>query len=135
MKSDYIFVYGTLLKDAEHSMSKFLEKHSAHEADGCFYGKLYLVSWFPGAIPSKNPSEKVYGSLFRVFDFETVFKALDVYEGVNPQSLEPDLFQRHIVSIYLEDHSVIEAWVYFFNHPVEGLKQITSGDFLNYSEK
>jgi hypothetical protein len=44
MDSDYLFVYGTLLKDFDGYMSKFLEKKSDFIGTGYFNGKLFEVS-------------------------------------------------------------------------------------------
>ncbi|KAB1070191.1 gamma-glutamylcyclotransferase [Tamlana haliotis] len=129
-ESHYIFVYGTLLKDVDNNMSKFLAMYSEIVAIGYLQGKLYRVSSFPGAVVSESEADKVYGSLFRVYDFDIVFEALDAYEGVDNNSPEPNLYERSIVPIYLEDGAVVEAWVYFYNHSVEHLEQIVSGDFL-----
>ncbi|MDO6758869.1 gamma-glutamylcyclotransferase family protein [Tamlana sp. 2_MG-2023] len=129
-ESQYIFVYGTLLKDVDNNKSKFLAMYSELVGSGYFHGKLYRISWFPGAVESKNDTDKVYGSLFKIYDFDIVFKALDAYEGIDMNSREPNLFERSVVPIYIEDGSVVKAWVYFYNHSVEDLEQIVSGDFL-----
>lgn len=133
MNSDYLFVYGTLLKNTQHEMSKFLVSHAVFNGKGFIHGKLYEISWFPGAIISNKPSEKVYGSLYKVDDFKSVFKVLDNYEGVGEQYQKPNLFKRELVTVFLEDDSSFKTWVYFYNLAVDDLKQITSGDFLKFS--
>ena len=133
MHSNYLFVYGTLLKDLDNDMSKFLSVHTRLVGKGCFHGQLFQVSWFPGAITSKNTSEKVYGSIFKVKDFETLFKVLDGYEGVGENQPKPNLYTRELVTAFLQDGSKLETWVYLYNLPTEHLKQIVSGDFLTFS--
>ena len=43
MKSDYLFVYGTLLKGFNSYMSKFLDKNAAFVGEGYFNGKLFII--------------------------------------------------------------------------------------------
>ncbi|GAA4951256.1 gamma-glutamylcyclotransferase [Algibacter agarivorans] len=133
LHSNYLFVYGTLLKDLDNDMSKFLNVHARLVGKGYFYGQLFQVSWFPGAIESTNTSEKVYGSIFNVKDFETLFKVLDDYEGVGENQPKPNLYTRELVTAFLQDGSELETWVYLYNLPTEHLKQIISGDFLKFS--
>lgn len=133
MNSDYLFVYGTLLKDLQHEMSKFLASHAVFIGKGYVYGRLYQISWFPGAIASNISSEKVYGSLFKVNDFRRVFKVLDKYEGVGKNFQKPNLFKRELVSVFFKDGTFYQTWVYFYNLPINDFKYISSGDFLKFS--
>lgn len=133
MNSDYLFVYGTLLKNTQHEMSKFLASHAVFIGKGFIHGKLYEISWFPGAVASNKSYEKVYGSLFKVNEFNSLFKVLDDYEGIGEHHQKPNLFKRELVTAFLEDGSTFETWVYFYNLAVDDLKQITSGDFLRFS--
>lgn len=135
MHSDYLFVYGTLLKDVENGMSKFLAKHSEFIGKGYFFGKLYQISWFPGAIASSNSLEKVYGSLFKLTDLDSVFKKLDEYEGVGNNYPKPNLYRKKLIPIFLDNGSSFKAWVYLYNLPIKDLKLIDSGDFLKFSSK
>ncbi|WNH10752.1 gamma-glutamylcyclotransferase family protein [Thalassobellus suaedae] len=131
MNSDYLFVYGTLQKDMDNDMSKFLSKHAVLVAKGYFHGKLYKVSWFPGAIISSNALDKVYGSVFKLINSETVFKVLDDYEGIGENYPKPNLYKKDTVTAYLDNGLTLKTWVYIYNHRVTDLEQIISGDFLN----
>ncbi|SFZ94388.1 Uncharacterized conserved protein YtfP, gamma-glutamylcyclotransferase (GGCT)/AIG2-like family [Flaviramulus basaltis] len=130
---EYLFVYGTLLKDLENEMSKFLASHSKFISKGYFYGKLYKVTWFPGAILSTNTLDKVYGMVFKIENPEAVFNVLDDYEGIGEKYPEPQLFKKLVTTAFLEDGSTLKTWVYLYNLPVKGLKQITSGNYLKYT--
>lgn len=127
---NYLFVYGTLLKDIDNEMSNFLASHSVLMGKGYFYGKLYQVSWYPGAVLSNNASEKVFGMLFKIKNTRTVFKVLDDYEGIGDQYQEPHLYEKKLITAFFEDGTPIETWVYLYNQPIAGLKQIASGDYL-----
>lgn len=130
MNRTYLFVYGTLLKDSENEISKFLASHSVFIGKGYFYGKLYQVSWFPGAVLSNNTEERVFGHVFKIDNPNSVFNVLDDYEGIGEHYLEPRLYQKKIITVFLEDKTEVESWVYLYNHSTENLKQIISGDFL-----
>jgi gamma-glutamylcyclotransferase (GGCT)/AIG2-like uncharacterized protein YtfP len=124
ISSDYLFVYGTLMVDADNNMSRFLIKHSEFIEKGYFCGKLYKVNNFPGAVLSDNTSDKVYGSVYKITNKDHVFKVLDAYEGV-----EENLFKRVIINAFLNPKS-ISTWVYLYNQPTKHLKLIASGDYL-----
>ncbi|WP_053976305.1 gamma-glutamylcyclotransferase family protein [Mangrovimonas xylaniphaga] len=130
LEKDYLFVYGTLLKDTGHEMSRFLLEHAQWIGDGYFYGKLFIVNSFPGAILSDQHTEKVYGSIYQLSNTIRVFEVLDSYEGMDPHSTEPDLYKRIKVDTYLKDGSTLLSWVYIYNLDTEHLEQIHSGNYL-----
>jgi len=130
MNSTYLFVYGTLLKDSNHEMSKFLASHSVFVSKGYFNGKLFLVEWFPGAILSDHNLDRVYGSVFKINNPTEVFNVLDDYEGLGESNSKPHLFKRETITIFLENHTKIKAWVYLYNHSIGKLKRIISGNFI-----
>ena len=124
-RSKYLFVYGTLLDRVDTDMSRFLSEHSEFIGKGHFRGKLYLASWYPGAILSEDKGDKVFGRIYKLKDEERVFKVLDAYEGV-----EDGLYSREIIDVYVQDHPIYKSWVYLYNLPITDLKRIASGDFL-----
>lgn len=130
MNSTYLFVYGTLLKDSNHVMSKFLVSHSVFVSKGYFNGKLYLIDWFPGAILSDDKSNRVFGSVFKIINSTMVFNVLDDYEGRGENDPKPHLFIREVITIFLENNTKIKAWVYLYNHSMVNLKRIISGNFI-----
>ncbi|SFD05094.1 gamma-glutamylcyclotransferase family protein [Algibacter pectinivorans] len=131
MNSDYLFVYGTLLKDTTNNeMSKFLNANAAFFGRGYFIGKLYKVSWYPGAVISYNETDKVYGALFKLNNFDSVYKVLDAYEGVDENQPDSSLFKRELVTAFLDDGRTLNTWVYLYNQLLDGIPCIESGDFL-----
>ncbi|MGC1205701.1 MAG: gamma-glutamylcyclotransferase family protein [Flavobacteriaceae bacterium] len=131
MNSTYLFVYGTLLKDIDNEMSRFLASHSVFVSKGYFSGKLYLVDWFPGAILSDDTEDRVFGSIFEIKNPIVVFNVLDDYEGIGKHNPKPHLFNREIITIFLENKTKLKSWVYLYNHSTKNLKRIISGNFLN----
>lgn len=127
---DYLFVYGTLQKESDNDMSKFLSANSKAVGKGYIQGKLYKISWFPGAIVSKNSSEKVYGTLFKLKNISSTLEILDHYEGFYKHNTETSLFKREITTVFLENGALVDAWVYLYNQNITEGKRILSGDFL-----
>lgn len=132
MGANYLFVYGTLLKKSNNEMSNFLASHAVLIGKGYFYGNLYEVTWYPGAILSNNTSEKVFGMIFKIENSQEVFKVLDDYEGIGEQYSEPHLFKKKLITAFLKDGTPFETFVYVYSQSIIGLKQISSGDFLKY---
>ncbi len=130
MQSEYLFVYGTLLKDFDSYMSKFLNRNSEFIGTGYFNGRLYQISWYPGAVLSDLPSEKVFGHLFKIHNEEKTFQILDDYEGIGLTAEHPNEYKRELIQAYLESNLKINAWVYVYNLPTIHLKLITSGNYL-----
>ncbi|NCO63531.1 MAG: gamma-glutamylcyclotransferase [Flavobacteriales bacterium] len=134
MNSEYLFVYGTLLKDFNSDMAHFLATHSEFVGTGYFNGRLYEVDWYPGAITSENPSEKVYGHIFKIFDTKMIFEVLDTYEGIGETSEYPNEYTRTLIKATLETGECLKTWVYMYNQPFQHLKRIDSGDFFSLEE-
>ena len=134
MKSDYLFVYGTLLKGFNSYMSKFLDKNSEFVGEGYFNGKLFKVSWYPGAVLSKIASGRVYGHIFKIHDHIKTFKILDDYEGVGEATAEyPNEYRRELIETFLNDGTILRTWVYVYNNATDHLRLIISGDYLKES--
>lgn len=130
MQSEYLFVYGTLLKDFESYMSKFLERNSEFIGSGYFNGRLFEISWYPGAILSDIDAEKVYGHVFKIHNTDSIFKTLDNYEGIGETAEHPNEYIRVLVNAFLDSNKTINTWVYVYNRPVTHLKLIHSGNYL-----
>jgi gamma-glutamylcyclotransferase (GGCT)/AIG2-like uncharacterized protein YtfP len=126
----YLFVYGTLLKDVDNEMSSFLHSHAVLKGKGYFYGKLYRVSWYPGAVISDNTSEKVFGMVYKIENPKYVFRVLDDYEGIGALYPKPHLYKRKLIDTFLNNGTKIKTWVYLYNQSITDLHQIVSGDFL-----
>jgi gamma-glutamylcyclotransferase (GGCT)/AIG2-like uncharacterized protein YtfP len=130
MQSEYLFVYGTLLKDFDSYMSKFLDRNSEFIGRGYFNGKLFEISWYPGAVLSEDVSEKVYGHVIRILDKSKTFKILDDYEGIGDSIEHPNEYKRVLIEAYLDSKETINSWVYIYNLPTTSLKLIASGNYL-----
>ncbi len=127
---EFLFVYGTLLKDIENSMSIYLSRHADFYCKGYFYGRLYNLGEYPGAITGTNPNERVYGNIFKLKNPGKIFSVLDEYEEVGEKFPSPNEYRREKIKVYCYNNE-IEAWIYLYNHSVLNLSLIPSGDYLD----
>ena len=128
----YFFVYGSLLADQNNTMADFLRANSVFLGEGFFNGKLFLVSWYPGAVLSKNSLDKVYGQLFELKNASRVLSVMDDYEGFGVGYDKPYLFRRELVTVNLNQGFQVESWVYLYNLPVKQLQRIADGNYRNF---
>jgi gamma-glutamylcyclotransferase (GGCT)/AIG2-like uncharacterized protein YtfP len=129
MKSNHLFVYGTLMRGFDHPMAKLLSRSAEFCGEARCRGRLYLVKHYPGLVLADDPNEAVFGELFRLHTPEASFAILDDYEGCGP-GVEKPQYLRQLLPVRREDGSVIEAWTYVYNRSVAHLKRMESGRFL-----
>jgi gamma-glutamylcyclotransferase (GGCT)/AIG2-like uncharacterized protein YtfP len=127
---DLIFVYGTLSRRFDHPMSKLLSRSAEFLGEGRCPGRLYLVAHYPGLLRAASPDDVVFGELYRMRDPAALLAELDEYESCGPIFDPPTLYLRETLPVTLADGSVMEAWTYIYNRPVEEAKRIASGRFL-----
>ncbi len=130
MHSSYLFVYGTLRREAKSPMHQLLIDQSRYVSEACCHGRLYRIGNYPGLLPSANPDDRVRGDLYRVLRPDVLFPALDNYEECGEGFTSPTEFTRGKTNVLLADGRAVEAWVYWYNRPVEESMRIASGDFL-----
>ena len=127
---DRVFVYGTLMSGFDHPMSKLLAAGADLLGPATCRGKLYLITHYPGLLNSEDAEDIVHGELYRLRDVDELMAALDDYESVGPGHEQPTLYLREAVPVTMSDGSVVEAWTYIYNRPVDEAKRIVSGKFL-----
>ena len=135
MKSEYIFVYGTLRKEAALSIGKLLEQHGDYVSRGHMQGKLYEIDGYPGAVESDDKSEKIFGELYIINRPDIVFPQLDEYEGCAESFPEPHEYIRKKVAVTLSGGEGVKAWVYIYNNKINNMERIRSGDYYLYVRK
>lgn len=130
MNPNYIFVYGTLRRDANSEMSHFLAKHGEFVDDATYQGRLYQIDYYPGAVPSDNPKDAVLGEVYLLHQAGVALPLLDRYEEFGPEFPEPNEYTRKKQSVLLKNGRSVKAWVYVYNHPTTGLELIKSANFI-----
>ena len=116
----YLFVYGTLRPDSPHPMARVLRRHARPVGPARFRGRLYRVSWYPGARDAARPTDAVFGELYRLTRAGPCLEALDAYEG--------DEFTRVRRQVSTA-RGTRDAWLYLFTGPTEQLQRIPGGHF------
>ena len=137
---DYLFVYGTLRRDAVRSAAgerafAQLEAAASFVERASMDGRLFEVDGYPGGCYQFAVGSHVIGELYQVDDVAGLFAALDAYEECNSNAAEPQEYQRQRVPIALDSGSVVYAWVYLYNCSIDELALIESGDYLLWQDE
>ncbi len=127
--NNYLFAYGTLLL-AGNEFANYLNQNCSFYGPGKVEGILYDIGHYPGIILLPGREQFVNGNIYLLNDPETTLKVLDHYEGITDDD-QPDEYMRKITAIETNDRT-LDCWIYEYNFPVDGLKQITSGDYIKY---
>ena len=130
MTSDLLFVYGTLMRGFNHPMARLLSANADFLGEASCRGRLYRVKHYPGLVLSDDPSDIVFGELYRLHARDDLLAEFDMYEACGEGFPEPTQYIRQTLEVALADGSSGEAWTYLYNWPVARLQRITSGRFL-----
>ncbi len=132
MRNDLLFAYGTLQKGFSNRVAQYLSQHSRIIGTGYMIGRLYEVNGYPGAIQTAARHEKIYGSIFQLYDTTRLFPVLDQYEECGKYDPQPYMYSREKVKIFTGHGERMDAWAYIYNLDVSTLSQIKSGNYLQY---
>ncbi len=130
MTSDYLFVYGTLMRGFDHPMAQLLSQAADFIGEARCRGRLYLVKHYPGLVLSDDANDIVFGELFRLRRPLESLREFDMYEACGEGFAEPTEYVRRMLQVTLDGGAVSEAWTYLYNWPVDRLPRIASGRFL-----
>ena len=119
-----LFVYGTLRRGSSNEYALELAVASRFVGHGRIRGRLFRVTHYPALVAPANETDWVTGDLFENIG-EELLQRLDHYEG-------PE-YTRVIVEVMLDDGQQLEAYLYFYQLPVEHLELIPSGDWFHAS--
>ena len=129
MTSDRLFVYGTLMRGFDHPMAKLLSRSADFIGEAHCRGKLYRVKHYPGLVLSDDPSDTVFGEVYRLRQAVELLREFDMYEACGEGFPEPTEYLRQMLNVTLDDGTASEAWTYVYNWPVDVLPRIASGRF------
>ena len=130
MNSDYLFVYGTLMRGFDHPMAQLLSRNADFLGGARCCGRLHLVKHYPGLTLSDDPNDRVFGELYRLRSPRELLREFDMYEACGEGFAEPTEYVRQLLPVTSDDGPVSEAWTYLYNWPVAHLPRIASGRFL-----
>jgi gamma-glutamylcyclotransferase (GGCT)/AIG2-like uncharacterized protein YtfP len=125
-----LFVYGTLRRGFANEPAALLHRSARFLGPAKVRGRLYLISTYPGLVPSEDGDRWVHGEAYRLDSPEIIIPKLDKYEGCGPADPHPHEFRRTTVPVLLDSNQWIEAIAYIYALPIQGKQQILSGEFL-----
>lgn len=118
--TDLLFVYGSLRRGSAHPMAMLLASNADYLGGASINGIAYLIDWYPGLVPCRDPLRRVGGDLYRMHAPDRLFPMLDEYEECTPGHPAPHEYRRTVAPV-LHGARTVHAWTYFYNRPVEGL--------------
>lgn len=128
-----VFVYGSLRRGFLHPAYEYISRYFTLVAEAKVKGRLYDMGNWPAAVPCEEELF-ITGELYKINhsdEFAWAIAQLDDYEGVNTEQGETAMYKRVPVTVYLP-HQTEQAWIYWYNGPVEENKGIANGDVLEY---
>jgi gamma-glutamylcyclotransferase (GGCT)/AIG2-like uncharacterized protein YtfP len=129
-----LFVYSSLRKGFHQHEYEYLVKFFSFVS----VGKVRGILRDSGTEPVATPYDKdkfIKGELYLLnneSDFSWVFGQLDEYEGLIGAHDEPILYRRELTTVYKDDGTTADAWIYWFNGDVKDKPVIDSEDALEY---
>lgn len=135
--ADRLFIYGTLLGSAQHPMGALLRQSGRLIGTGSIQARLYIIddpdapgeNFYPGAVPSADPADRVYGELHEVHDPE-VFTAFDQFEACAPGCTEPYEFLRRPVLVAMEEGEALWGRAYLYTWDVSAAQHVPEGRYV-----
>ncbi len=138
--SDYpslLFVYGTLLSEAQHAMGALLAEHSSPFGSGSIQARLYLITeedqhgtnTYPGAVPSAYAEDRVHGQLFAIRAPNIVYPAFNEFEACTPGWPEPYEFELRPIDVTMDNGETRRAASYLYTWDTSRAELIPEGRF------
>lgn len=133
----YLFVYGTLLAEAQHPMGALLRKHGHVVGRGHIQARLYIIeevddqgpNSYPGAVPSPVAEDLVHGMVYEVTNPGPVFEAFDDFEACAPGWPEPYEFLLRPIDVTMKDGAILRAASYLYTWDTSRATLVASGRF------
>src|SRR5438045_3803300 len=131
--SQQLFIYSSLRKGFHQDVFHYITQFFSFVSNAKVNGVLSMVGDYPVATPAIG-DYFIRGELYKInkeYLFSWVFGQLDEYEGLDVEQDEQSSYRRELTTVYNDDGSVTNAWIYWFNGDVSGRPVISSGDILN----
>lgn len=135
MKTEYLFVYGTLIGGVNEAMNALVKQYGTCMGSGSMNGKLYEVLGYPGFKYTGNSEHKVFGEVYMIRETKMLFEELDHYEESSPDFPEPREYRRVQHPVRMDEAEVLHAWVYEYALSTNHLKYISGGNYQTYLEE
>lgn len=127
---EYLFAYGLLRGEFESPVANLMKRYAKRLGPATLHAQIYDIGGYPGVIAPYTDNHIVQGELFEITDPNKLWHQLDAFEGISAAHQAPYEYERRLSAVTREDGSQIEAWVYWYNWPVDNKPRICSGDYL-----
>ena len=131
-----LFVYGSLRSGFRNPAYHYLTQYFHLLGEAVVQGKFYDKGPHPVAVHATDESF-INGELYVLNnpdEFNWAIEQLDDYEGLNVMPGETPLYKREQVTVFQEGVPS-QAWIYWYNDSVAGMKEIAAGDVLKYLQQ
>ena len=128
--TDLVFFYGTLMSRFQRPGRTRLDQVLEPVGRGWISAALFDLGIYAAAIPAHDT--RVWGEVHQMLDPESVLSSLDEIEGYSAEEPDKSLYTRGEATVTLDDGTVANAWVYFYNAPLGQAQRIESGDYLEH---
>jgi gamma-glutamylcyclotransferase (GGCT)/AIG2-like uncharacterized protein YtfP len=125
-----LFVYGSLMSGAGHPMGERLRRQARLLGKATLQGRLYKISWYPGAVDGAEAAQLVHGELYALAEPSRALAWLDRYEGIAPGQTRSAEYERVERPVRLAGGEEISAWVYLYRGDVAGLSAVPDGRWV-----
>jgi gamma-glutamylcyclotransferase (GGCT)/AIG2-like uncharacterized protein YtfP len=128
------FVYGTLMTGFGNH-NRIAKGKTTYIREASTIGTLYSVGGFPGLI--KAGEDDIQGQLLFIDPklYDSTLKEMDRLEGYHKGMEKESLYLRRVVDVMDDDTgSVLKAWVYYFNKPVDRLLHLPHGSWREHAK-
>lgn len=127
----HLFVYGTLMSTATGALGARMRSRLRREAKilgpATMSGRLVDLGRYPAMTAAATGTDIVHGELLRLADPKRTLPWLDDYEGIGHGGQALNEYRRQVVAAWPDGGEQVDAWVYLFNRPVDGLVPIAGG--------
>lgn len=133
MNTEPVFVYGTLRRGASNH---FRMDGAEFIGTGSIAGRIYFIDSHPEFVyPALvcGGDKRVVGELFHVENTRHLAD-LDLFEGINAHSSEPDEYRRTKVEVKMDSGEYVWAWVWEWAGELGDSKALEGGDWLEFSK-
>lgn len=131
MMPTFLFTYGTLMNLFDSAIARFLQKNSTFRGAASVPGRLYDLGQYPGLWFDNQSETRVRGQVFELIAPELALPVLDHYEMVDPLHPESGEYRREQIWVKGSENEYY-CWAYLLNGPLDGFREITSGDYATY---
>lgn len=132
-QSEYLFVYATLMRKANHPMHELIAEHSQYVGEATLSGHLYQIDYYPGVVAADSAESLVHGELYHISNSARLFAGLDDYEECSEAFPMPHEYARCQIAVTLTaQKQKVVAWVYTYEFSIEGKLRLMDGRFIRH---